>query len=455
MTVMTSPCLSVTSELRVRQLVDQLIEAGENQTLLDDVPGAEEEEHQHHLAEFVYGWGPPSLPPRPHQVKKATQPRRSQRQAQSDINTANMVVRCLQEDFNPDHHKIAWKANVEPGTYRYICNNGIYRSTKFAKQDSEWVTAKRSRFASERHVSLNPEVRQAQRSLKKDLSQHFQRMHTEHLKLQTEASPPQGSRSPVSSRVDGKLPYAESPLALGNSAAFCREPSSDKTNGISVASCLTPPSGRTHGTLAPSYPEPPSSRTLEISAQSLEPPSARYLGNTAPQPSRNSASHAITYAEYSRSNNNLKISKSASDLFLENFSTRMTAIENEEKGQAGRRSQSPEPKSGLSSVQAPLGGKKSVEAVTTSEPGRFLVKQVEDISKDVFLVRPVVRAEQPLRPLEKLTAQQRNQERNGSASEKLNMSSSNTTSPDRESLVSTSFMTAMDVFNQSNQPNVR
>ncbi|XP_059157253.1 uncharacterized protein LOC131941775 [Physella acuta] len=79
---------------------------------------------------MVCGWGnSTSFPRAANSVSKNNQAKKKQLKQQSpDTDLANARVRCVHEDF--DSPKEIWKANVEPGTYRYITNNGIYRTIK-------------------------------------------------------------------------------------------------------------------------------------------------------------------------------------------------------------------------------------------------------------------------------------------------------------------------------------
>ena len=391
------------SDSRVDQLVDRLIEDAENQAAVDAV--AIELEQEDVLPEMVCGWGC-SVAPLPKETLIKISEKRRRRKQNADINTDNMVVRCVKDDYNSDHHKVAWKANVEPGTYRYICNNGIYRSTKFASQGNDWVTAKRSKFFTERNTSTNPEVRQAQRSLKKDLDEHFNKHSTATL---YRPDPPAAT-----------LRLTHSPTShLPSTAPTANKNNNNTTNNSSSSSSNTANNKPTSTTQA--------------------------RASTGNDPQRNPP----------------KLTKSVSDLFVENFSTRMTAIEKEN-------AENTTPEFGLKHGAHPatvpsmapnphLRRDKDIgfssQQNSSSHPNhnippdtaRYLQKQSEDIAKDVFMVRPVIRSEQPLKPLEKLTPQQKIVERQGSPSDKI----SNATNSNRESpTLSASFITAMNAFNQ-------
>ncbi|XP_005093558.1 uncharacterized protein LOC101853840 [Aplysia californica] len=369
------------SDSRLQQLVEDLADEAEQQAVLDTV--AIETEQEDDIPEMVCGWGcsTSSLPKAPQPKRVVGLRRRNPRAMASEIDTSKMVVRCVKEDYNSEHHKIAWKANVEPGTYRYICNNGIYRSTKFANTGTDWVTAKRSRFFTERSVP-NPEVRQAQRTLKKDLNQHFRAQQQEH--------------------------YLQIP----------EHPTFHLTHGPSLR--------QSDGLVVPSTA-----------------PTVNVTGASSPR--------AATCTESSRPITNdqqkdPKMVKSASDLFVENFSSRMTAFEKEKSDVHPKT-----PDNGLKPGTIPASAVSAIHNThlrrihDSPDTAKFLAKQAEDIAKDVFMVKPVLRAEQPLKPLEKLTPQQKNSERHGNESDR----GSTATNSNRESpSLSTSFMTAMNAFAQ-------
>ena len=83
------------------------------------------------------------------------------------------VVRCVGDDFDsfPTPH---WKSNVEKGTYRYIPDNGSYRTVKLMYDDrKEWYTVRKKRpekVSTTWHHSYKKMQREMKRQLKKDIS---------------------------------------------------------------------------------------------------------------------------------------------------------------------------------------------------------------------------------------------------------------------------------------------
>lgn len=83
------------------------------------------------------------------------------------------VVRCVGDDFDsfPTPH---WKSNVEQGTYRYIPDNGSYRTVKLMYDDrKEWFTVRKRRpekVSTTWHHSCKKMQRDMKRQLKKDIN---------------------------------------------------------------------------------------------------------------------------------------------------------------------------------------------------------------------------------------------------------------------------------------------
>ena len=83
------------------------------------------------------------------------------------------VVRCVGDDFDsfPTPH---WKSNVEQGTFRYIPDNGSYRTVKLMYEDrKEWYTVRKKRpekVSTTWHHSYKRMQREMKRQLKKDIA---------------------------------------------------------------------------------------------------------------------------------------------------------------------------------------------------------------------------------------------------------------------------------------------
>lgn len=231
-------------------------------------------------------------------------------------------VRCVDDDFASDPLCPSWKANVEPVTYRYIPNNGCYRINKSTSRDPrEWLAALR-KTRSER-VLVTPEVRQTQRTLKKDLDSHFK-----------------GGAEPVMEQRS-----------------------------------------------EPSVSDKPSTEQVSLFSSKRLAPREQLMV------------------------------KSASDLFMENFNSRLSALEKEIQTSYPA-VQSKKPPDTTSSVnpatvsfrqkikeaRQPVTPKASIQSTQAGSP---------NISEDLFTVIPIMgKPEIPLRPLEKLTPKQKQMEQN-------------------------------------------
>ncbi|XP_060063777.1 uncharacterized protein LOC132544222 [Ylistrum balloti] len=135
--------------------------------------------------EGVTGWQNivPSPQYVPHHVSNVIRKRKSdklpewQRSANSD-HFADMLgenskagVRCVGDDF--ENFPIPpWKANVEQGTFRYVPNNGFYRTIKFLTLDErrEWFTVTKKQ---PEKVSMSWQNKRFQKELKRQLRREF------------------------------------------------------------------------------------------------------------------------------------------------------------------------------------------------------------------------------------------------------------------------------------------
>lgn len=407
-TITMTPSTSPTSDFQVqitvpvpesssRELVDVLLEDGEHTALLDSVAIGTDDVDTHHLDEAVTGWGcsvflPRSLakqnPPLNARGKKASHNKISY---PMDIDTTNIRVRCVGEDYIGDHHKSAWKANVEPGTYRYITNNGIYRSTKFANTGNDWVTVKRSRHPEP--CSVAPEVKHVQRTLKKDLNQMLRTSEVE-----------QSNNYNSFHKDDNDYRNSQS-----NSKEMDVRHSSS-TNSISESA------------------QPFHRMTISSGVAFSEPTDRPSTRDPFKDP---------------------QLIKSTSDLFIENFSSRMDALQKTEMAEIQATASAPR----TPVTPLKIGSKHNGNGDAASQS-----KAEDDLAKDVFTVKSVPKVtsndQLPLRPLEKLTPQQRSMDR-GSESECSTHSHSTVRGDNDSPLLPSSFMNAMNAFSQLQYKHIR
>ena len=243
--------------------------------------------------------------------------------------SSRTAVRCVDEDFSGEQLCPAWKGNVEPVTYRYVPNNGFYRSQKSSRDMREFLAVKR--YKAEKSV-ITPEVRLVQKTLKRDLEYHF------------------------------KIPNEESTAAGQNTAATV------KPNQTQVD-------------------QRDRSRDFTHTVKRL--------------PAREQ-----------------QLMKSASDLFMENFNTRLNALEKEIHTPyapviSKKSSDSP---SALNHSPTQITKKlKEVRITDTMKPTIQSTRQHNgNLGQDLFTIIPMCKPEVPLRPLEKLTPKQKQMEKNSS-----------------------------------------
>lgn len=287
--------------------------------------------------EAASGWR--HVVPYPKYVSRQPQ----QSKAESSIKKGSgrhVSVRCVDDDFGNDFMCPAWKANVEPVTYRYIPNNGCYRNSKSNSRESrEWLLARKSR--AERAVgNVTPELRQAQKALKKDLDNHFKGGSD--------------SNSQLSSQQPQQAPQQPQPLPE----------QSDKACTQQTNSTAKPEGGQ--------------SKKYSYSGKQLLPKEQLLM-------------------------------KSASDLFMENFNSRLSALEKEiHTSYAPVQSRKPQD---MTTIHPTLNLTKKIREARVPDTPKSMTQTILDsnpnISGDLFTVIPMCKPEMPLRPLEKLTPKQK------------------------------------------------
>ncbi|CAL1542011.1 unnamed protein product [Lymnaea stagnalis] len=162
-------------ESKTRTLVDKLLQVDEVNFLQDKT--GKDSDRDDDLDELITGWRNSFLLLKyPSASRRNDAKRKFSKSLGAEVIQTEIAVRCINEDFSSDHYKSPWKASVEPGTYRYIVNNGYYRTAKFSATGRSWVTAKRSRKP-ERGSMSNNEIKRAQKSLKRDLDFRFGQNH--------------------------------------------------------------------------------------------------------------------------------------------------------------------------------------------------------------------------------------------------------------------------------------
>lgn len=198
------------------------------------------------------------------------------------------AIRCVGDDFDsfPTPH---WKSNVEQGTYRYVPDNGSYRTVKLMYDDrKEWYTIRKTRpekVSTTWHHSYKKLQREMKRQLKKDISSS-ERSDTSRSSTRTDTRTSQMESEPNSGENSSR---SEKHVRLQDSSLGPDRPlyrvKSTKSDGAVIEK------GKKMRTIHESEP--------------CSPMSHYSLPNGA---------HMI---------------KSVSDLFIENFSSRLHALEEE------------------------------------------------------------------------------------------------------------------------------
>lgn len=149
-----------------RTITDKLIESTETTIILDKISTSQTISDE--SATAILGWE--SVAPSPKYVVRSSGQGKRRRLGDTltvrDDNKA--AVRCVGDDFD-DHQVASWKANVEKGTYRYIPNNGCYRTLKFMdenRSDYEWYTVNKKQ---PEKVSITWQHKRMQRELKRQI----------------------------------------------------------------------------------------------------------------------------------------------------------------------------------------------------------------------------------------------------------------------------------------------
>ncbi|KAK3803315.1 hypothetical protein RRG08_021513 [Elysia crispata] len=362
------------------------------------------------------------------------------------------VVRCVSEDYVPgahSHRRAAWKSNVEPGTYRYIVNNGIYRSTKFASLGGDWVTAKRSRGGA---GAAAASISSSTDSNSQNHSQQYR------VSISSSSSGPRNSevrhKQNMIKRDLNRYPFLNNSVDAAANKRLQFEHSTIKEGDPSFGLTPSPACNKFCKKDSPTHAEKCSYQQQPDKTESKHNQQQQHL--QPPLPPWSSSSSC-----YSRPDTrDPQLVKSASDLFVENFSSKIDALEKEDPTagtpdclprpgtnplvamnslQSNSPAAAPSRRAGHKMVQHHLypydvvGNQPPPTSSSSSVSNKSSALLLEDdISRDVFTVRPAVgiRAadQMPLKPLEKLTPQMQKKAQKGKCSH-------NTTSQSQEESV--------------------
>lgn len=307
-------------------------------------------------AEAVTGWQNivPSPQYVPHHVSNVIRKRKSdklpewQRSANID-HFADMLgenskagVRCVGDDF--ENFPIPpWKANVEQGTFRYVPNNGFYRTIKFLTFDDrrEWFTVTKKQ---PEKVSMSWQNKRFQKELKRQLRREFSNFNHYRNRQSPSVS--------MQDSVDTSAATSENPTARSESRRSMRRIKSTHSQSSSTSHMSEP-------------------QKLSESIRSAP------VGN--------------------------HLQKSTSDLYIENFTHRITALEEELKRDSRIVRKTHDEPAIVTKINSKSKGH-SVKDLTQKQREKDTTPRQpppskEVMSKESFVIKPV--GNRDLKPIEK------------------------------------------------------
>lgn len=164
----TKSCTPHFPREQIQTLVHKLVNDSEECALLDAI--SVQKVIYDDWSEAVSGWNPTT--PYPNYITQGSHRQKLGSGIKKSKRHGRTAVRYSDTDSPGSSTYSFWKEIVEPVTYRYIPDNGVYQSTKVSKDVQEWLVENK-RTLIRKKGKLNPDVKQAQRSLKRDLENHF------------------------------------------------------------------------------------------------------------------------------------------------------------------------------------------------------------------------------------------------------------------------------------------
>ncbi|XP_041376175.1 uncharacterized protein LOC121388751 [Gigantopelta aegis] len=120
-----------------RALINSLVDISEEVKFFQYTPGS-----SLNGCEFDDGVSSWSQPVSRRKYETNTKPQRKRRPL-VDCEKPRAVIRMVSDDYNNNFSSELWKSNVEPGTFRYIPNNGQYRLGKMVREERDWFTVRK------------------------------------------------------------------------------------------------------------------------------------------------------------------------------------------------------------------------------------------------------------------------------------------------------------------------
>lgn len=316
-------------------------------------------------------------------------------------NLSEIKVKCV-GDQEKNFPIPPWKSNIEQGTYRYIPDNGSYRTLKFMYDERrEWYTIRKKhpeKVSTAWHQNCKRLQREMRRQLKKELGKAEREKGNLSAKsgsTRTSAEPVSGgetsrSNSFIHSKVDSLSERSTPNKDFSANLKQKVESGTDYTNGF-IENQKPPVRKETRVKSTHSDGAVCQIRKMKtIHEREVEPPMPHYS-----IPSNN------------------QMLKSASDLFIENFSSRISALEDEIKKDSKwlRKNENDMAKvqSNRPKYREPTRANTRESGSTNSTPRQQF--KTETLGCEIFSVKPM--AQKELKPLEKTRGHSKNNQSQG------------------------------------------
>ncbi|XP_045194414.1 uncharacterized protein LOC123550041 [Mercenaria mercenaria] len=313
------------------------------------------------------------------------------------------AVRCIGDDLETFPIP-PWKSNIEQGTCRYIHDNGSYRTLKFMYDDrKDWYTMRKKRpekVSTTWHHTCKRMQREMKRQLKKELAT-----------AERERDRNVNSKSSQSSVIESAEPSAsgedtDTRATTSRSLISVDEKLEERSSHQQLELFVGREPLNKNKDVAGSDPKLPSNEyhSKHIHRKETRVRSTHSDGavNQTRKMKTIHESEPVTPVPHYSIPSGSQMIKSASDLFIENFSTRISALEDEiKKDSKWLRKNENE----LTKIQSNRTKYREVSRSNFKEGGTASITprgpvRTEHLTSDIFSVKPMAHKE--LRPLEKI-----------------------------------------------------
>jgi len=319
-------------------------------------------------------------------------------------------LRCVNDDLEPFPIP-PWKANIEQGTYRYIPDNGSYRTMKFMYDErKDWYTIRKKypeKVSSAWHQNCKRLQREMRRQLRKELNKAERENHNN-----SAINGPPSARNGVSTEPVSGSETSRSTFSLIHKVDKPSLVPEKPPMPVSKAPDDPQFANREYRVVFKAEVGP------DVKAMPLEPTSKPlYRNENRIRSTHSDGAVPITrkmkaIQERSRESepttplpnysipSGTQMMKSVSDLFIENFSSRITALEDEIRKDSKwlRKNEAEIAKLQQSRAKYREHTRQNLRDNGTSSVTPR-VQRTETLASDIFSVKPV--AQKDLKPLEK------------------------------------------------------